>query len=155
MFTVLMTTSHCRPGVGECAHVLRDFGSFPNKAFSKTFVVFLKCHVCYNCLQAEGIHFLIEWKKTNKYIQFFKTSFQNLQKICLKKKNKTIKHLIYSKSGPLCERQCELLKLLVGSSPVNVMLREPSLPSLSIRRDTQGRQLHFLSIIILVVLNNP
>lgn len=71
------------------------------------------------------------------------------------KKNKTIKHLIYSKSGPLCERQCELLKLLVGSSPVNVMLREPSLPSLSIRRDTQGRQLHFLSIIILVMLNNP
>lgn len=96
-----MATSHCQPGMGELANVLRDFGSFPSRLCSITVVTFLKCHGSYSSLQArtEGTHFLVKMatdkqntshkKKKNNKPKKTKTgekkSFNNLQKICLKK----------------------------------------------------------------------
>lgn len=39
-----MATSHCRPGVGELANVLRDFGSLEQSIFNNIFHFFKVSH---------------------------------------------------------------------------------------------------------------
>lgn len=138
-----MATSHCQPGMGELANVLRDFGSFPSRLCSITVVTFLKCHGSYSSLQArtEGTHFLVKMatdkqntshkkkKTTNpkKQKQEKKRVLTIFRKYAWKKQNnKTNKTFdpFWIRTSLLVKRQYELLKPQVGSSPVIATVRE-------------------------------